>query len=155
VKHAVGGRMASGQFATDLSGTAWFVALALRIDGAENSYSGFGMHPDANLSIDKFDGITVPRLMHYVELNSHHPEFFAPEFSRDFVPTSKNFNWHFMAESNYGSKDATLSWDKDALGKSQAVLVLFDPAAGSIIDMTVNNQYHFELNEKYPLHFFY
>ncbi|HCW08107.1 MAG TPA: hypothetical protein DGG95_12165, partial [Cytophagales bacterium] len=150
-----GGREGSNHTNQDLSYSDWQLSLKLSVGSFVNDYIGFGMHPDAKTSYDSYDGMTVPRFLKYLELNSYHPEFFEPNFARDVVVTARNYNWHFMAESNLSSKEATLSWDKDALGTGEPVLLLFDQATGAMLDMKQTDHYNFELNERHGLHFFY
>ncbi len=154
VTHAIGGRASSNQ--TIFSNTDnWFLPLKLSVNAVENNYSGIGMHTDAISSYDQFDGITVPRFVRYLELNSYHADFFEPYFARDVVATAKSYNWHLIAESNLDNENAVLTWDSHSLGNNETQLILFDPATGSIVDMKQNSQYNFKIQGKHPLHFFY
>lgn len=154
-KVSTGGRLSSN-FESDISLNNWMVSFALTVDGMECSNSSIGMHPDAQPGIDSFDGMTVPRFIQYLELNSPHPEFFEPNFSSDIVPTTSSNNWHFVAETNLDREYAVLSWNHQSLGSNEAKLILFDPANGALIDMKEVGHYQFKLaGGKHPLHFLY
>ena len=65
------------------------------------------MHPDALSSKDRYDEITVPRFFDYLEINFMHPEYPAPKFARDVVPTQDQFVWDFVVENNLDCRHAT------------------------------------------------
>jgi hypothetical protein len=120
----------------------WAVPLSIEQGTTENSYGGFGMHPEANTSKDRYDKLTVPRFIHYLELNSYHPEFFDPWFSRDIVLSMDHYTWNFSIETDNPEEDIKLSWDNNAFGNNNAVLLLYDPLAQVLINMKQSTTYH-------------
>ncbi|MBY0435326.1 MAG: T9SS type A sorting domain-containing protein, partial [Cyclobacteriaceae bacterium] len=144
LKNTAGGRKATRQLNSSIDQRDWFVSLTLRQGVAENSYGGIGMHPEARESKDPFDKQTLPRFIKYLELNSYHPEFFSPWFSKDVVPTKESHTWQLEVASNFDEKEIELSWNAPALGNNASKLLLFDPQAGVLLDMKEQSAYRFE-----------
>lgn len=140
-----GGRKASsGRIAsTELDNENWRTMFTLKQSDVEFTLGGIGMSPDAKLSYDDFDDVTVPRLNDFLEMNFHHPEHFAKRFSRDVVPTQGEFTWEFTVDSNLKGI-ATLQWDNEAFGLNEKELYLFDMAQQKPIDMRETNSYSFD-----------
>ncbi len=133
----------------------WVVQLSVQQGAVENSYGGFGMHPEANKSKDRFDRLTVPRFVHYLELNSYHDEYFDPWFSRDVVPTADSYAWSFSIESNNDDSDIVLSWDNLLMGSNDAVLLLYDLQSQVVLNMKQVNSYQIEKTTKRDLKIFF
>lgn len=140
------GRNTSTSLSSSLDEMAWQFPITLRFNGQEQ-VSSFGMHPEAKSSKDKFDEITIPRFINYLEMNTFHDEFFAPHFTTDIVPTTNNFSWLFTLSSNMGKGEAMLSWDKLPLINSQSKIVLLDLHTQALVDMRAASQYPFTWNE--------
>lgn len=128
-----------------LDAPEWKVKLSLKQGSSENNHIAFGMHPDALQGKDIFDEVEVPRFFHYLEMNTTHPEFFAPRFSNDIVPTQEKYEWEFNVTSDLDSKQSTLSWDPNSFGNNTAQLWLYDQAAEMLIDMRSTDHYAFEI----------
>ncbi len=139
----------------DLSSDEWFLPLTLQSGKAYNEMGGIGMHPDARQSNDRYDEQSLPRFVRYLELNSYHQEHFLPRFTRDVVPSAINHNWEFTVESNFDEKEATIKWDNKSFDNNDAQLLLYDVDVNILVDMKLNSEYHFEINEKHRLKFFY
>ena len=105
---------------------SWVLPLSLSAGKLEYPLGGIGMDPEADESKDVYDWIRPPRLSEYMDVSFEHPEFFASNFTRDIVPTQKNYIWEFSIESNLKEKEIRINWDNSAFGSSGMQLVLFD-----------------------------
>ena len=126
-----------------ISDESWEVQLSLETAQMTNNLSGFGMHPLANLSKDRFDEITVPRFFNYLEVNFYHLEFDAPKFSKDIVPTQENHIWEFNVETNVGNGGTSMSWENNYFGNNLQNLILYDLTNQKVTDMKGQNHYTF------------
>jgi ASPIC and UnbV/Bacterial Ig-like domain/FG-GAP-like repeat len=140
---AIGGRMSDDVISGDFGQDQWLVKLSLQQNDLVNDLSGFGMHPDASLSLDKFDDINPPKFIDYIEMDFPHQEFFAKNFSVDVVPTAKEFTWNFTVDAN-SKEESELIWDNTAFSQSPRDLYLFDVAQQVAIDMKDVNRYRFD-----------
>jgi hypothetical protein len=144
----VGTRQGFEITATALDQPAWFLPIRVSLGPSFNNYSGVGMHPEAQQGYDHFDGFTAPRFINYLELNSYHPEYHTPRFSRDIVATAANHTWSFVIESNFDEHNAVITWDNQLLGENEAQLFLLDEEAREIIDMKKTDIYTFSCTGK-------
>ncbi len=135
------GRMAQTEFSITPDETKWQLPLTLTLNGLTN-ISSIGMHPDASDTKDRFDEITVPRFLGYLEMSTHHKEYFAPNFTTDVVRTSNAHTWEFTIESSEQGT-ASLAWDRSALEASHSTFMLIDLTTSSWLDMTTADQYVF------------
>lgn len=145
-KTASPGRRQENELKPVLDEAAWQLPVTLRA-GDITQVSGVGMHPEAKTSKDRFDEITIPRFIDYLEMNTYHNEFFAPYFATDIVPTSDSYSWQFTLSSNLGSRSASLSWDQQSLNLSQSKIALLDLHNGVLIDMKSRASYEFDWQE--------
>ncbi|HEX8060708.1 MAG TPA: T9SS type A sorting domain-containing protein, partial [Cyclobacteriaceae bacterium] len=76
-------------------------------------------------------------------LSTNHPEFFAPRFMIDMVPTTPAYEWKLTAQSNAGASEATITWNQDAIAKSESGLMLIDVDAALWVDMKTTRSYTF------------
>ena len=85
---------------------------------------------------DDFDEVVVPTPegLNLVGLRSSHPELFA-SFSKDVVPTQRNFVWNFDVSHSNSTSRTALNWDNSYFGINDRELVLFDPATARVVDM--------------------
>ncbi|MEO9869100.1 T9SS type A sorting domain-containing protein [Ekhidna sp.] len=100
-----------------------------------------GMHRSASLGKDGMDEITVPRFISFLEMSTHHPEYFAPKFSSDIVPTSDNHEWLFTLESDETVGTGILSWN---LTSNFGSYFLLNHSTLKVIDMSQVSQIAFE-----------
>jgi len=140
---------------SDLTADEWFVPITLQVGNITNDLTGFGMHPEASKSIDRFDAVALPHFFTYVDLVSTHQEFFQPSFMRDVVPTSLKNDWTFSASSNSEDQNASLSWNNTSFGNGNSKLFLFDESNSTLLDMKKNDSYSFQLNGQHNFHFFF
>jgi hypothetical protein len=133
------GRISGNDLSQDIDSETWKVDIEVSAAGLATT-SGIGMHPDAHVSKDKFDEITLPRFIDYAVLDSKHPEFFAPEFAVDVVPTAKLNKWHFDLRSNLKGEQVELKWDHHALQGSRSALILVDLMDNTWTDMKLTGQ---------------
>lgn len=132
--------------ATELDADNWRTKFTLKQSDVTFTLGGIGMNPDANLSYDDFDDVTTPRLNDFLEMNFHHPEHFAKRFSRDVVPTQKEYTWEFTVDSNLEGL-ATLNWDNTGFGANENELYLFDVAQQKPVNMREISAYTFDANK--------
>ena len=141
-----GGRVHSSNLSNDIDATDWQVSFSLAHQYM-NLTSAIGMHSSASESKDKFDEITVPRFVDYLEMKTDHPEYRAQTFSADIVPTAPAKTWEFTLTSNLGDGPAILSWDNQSLRNSESQIVLIDATEQVWIDMKQQNSYSFAWKE--------
>ena len=149
-----GCRTAAETLPLQIDEPTWQIPLVLELNGMKQM-AAFGMHPDAHGSKDAWDEIMVPRFLAYLEMNTHHPEFFAPNFSVDIKPTATTASWPFTVSSSEQSGRATLRWDMTALEGSFSSMALLDSDDGFLIDMKKSGEYTFNWSEGKQLKFMY
>jgi hypothetical protein len=156
LKNTAGSRKAKQGIANaSLDQAEWLLPITLKHGFGENDMIGIGMHPEASESKDKFDEITLPRFIDYLEMDTKHDEFFDPYFTRDVVPTSDHYNWSFTVHSNFGEEKATITWDAGSLGINAAKLYLYDVDEQFLIDMKSISQYTFSIGSGNSFKFLY
>lgn len=156
LKNTSGGRKKSpGIAGRRLDEAEWFTPIILRQGQTENGYSGFGMHPDADESKDRYDLGVVPRISQYLDMYSYHGDHFYPWFARDVIPTASSHTWNFTVDSNFGEREVDMTWDNVAFGNNDAVLMLYDVGTGMLVDMKRSDGYRFEISGKRAFKIFY
>lgn len=118
----------------------WMIPLSMKYQDQENTLAGFGMHEEASQSKDRFDAIALPQLDPSINLISHHPEYFSPDFARDVVPTQDNYVWTYQLTAPE-NEPVSLRWDNKPFENSNAQVLLYDAKAGVLLDMRVRNAY--------------
>lgn len=131
-----------------LSENEWDLSFSLSADNLNFDIAGLGMRENAKVSFDKYDGISMPRFIDYLELNFEHPEFFANKFRKDVVPVSDSYKWEFTIETNLEGGEVDLSWSLVNFPENGHKLVLLDIAANKIINLNELENYSFETSEK-------
>ncbi len=140
------GRISTTTLSSNPDEAAWELPITVSLNSLEQT-SAIGMHPDAKTSKDRFDEITMPRFLDYLELDTHHPEFFAHYFASDVIPTTQTATWLFSATSNQTGGEATLRWNQQALSNSQSKIALLDLQAQMLVDMKITDSYAFSWSE--------
>jgi hypothetical protein len=154
LKNTAGGRLKQDEeLGTDIDGKAWVLPLTLVQDEVV-SRGGIGMHPQAGPGKDRFDDVTVPRFIQYLESNFYHPEFFWPRFSRDVVPTTGEHEWNLTIESN-GSGPIELKWNASAIANAQSAVYLVDEQDARVMDMRVASSATFANTDRKELKLVY
>jgi hypothetical protein len=138
-----GGRVQS-PLGSNIDEQAWLLPITFEADNLL-SESGIGMHPDSKTSKDRLDEITRPRFFNYLEMSTSHPEFFAPNFSTDVVPTSSAMQWDFRIATNVSTSRGALHWDLDNLANATASLLLLDEANQVLVNMKTTGNYSFNI----------
>ena len=133
----------------------WIVNMRLNVKDFSNSNIGFGMHPLASLSKDRFDNMTVPRFFNYLEVNFMHPEFFYPRFATDVVPSANSHSWEFVIETALEEEIAELSWDVDVTNALPLQMKLVDLKNHKVVDMKKLGQYRFIYSGLHPYKILY
>jgi hypothetical protein len=155
LKNTSGGRQkADDTFAESLDELNWLVPVTLKQGEMTNTLSALGMHPDASVSHDRYDGIAPPHFFEYTQLSTDHPEFFIPQFVRDVVPTQQEYVWDFELETNR-SGPVELTWNNKVLENNRAQLLLYDIQGETIIDMRTVGTYTIQNPDSRKIHFIY
>jgi len=130
-------------FRQTIDSDTWGVDILVRSGEMENTFAGFGMHPEASEQTDKYDDYTLPRFLDYLELN-YNKKLYGSPFTRDVVPTSAQYVWEFKVASNLADDVVDLSWDNSYFGSSDLRLVLWDVNQQRAVDMKAQRMYSFE-----------
>ncbi len=134
----------------------WIVHLNLETTNGPNRIGGFGMHPEASLLKDEFDGMALPRFIVFTDLYTIHEDYFYPWFSRDVVPTSQEYTWTFTLESNQIIGNANLIWDHQSLRENEAELYFLDKNTGRLVDMKTQGSCSIDLKgNSFPFEIYY
>ncbi len=149
------GKVANEIESGQLDNNEWFVPLRLTHGKGLNTMIGFGMHPDAAESKDRYDDITLPRFFNYLEMKTEHDEFFAPFFTKDVVRAATQYRWKFVVQSNFVGETASLEWDPSRFGENNSMLLLYDVSKQRFINMKSNSNYEFDLNNSKQFEFIY
>lgn len=140
-KPVTGGRKSSGEFSgRSIDEPAWILPVTLVQGSRRNSLAGFGMHPEASMAKDKFDEISLPRFVNYLELNTKHGEHIMQDLMRDVVATKDNHTWNFNIEYNQ-DEPVLLTWNAEALRSSKSTLLLHDVDRNMLVDMKLENSW--------------
>ncbi|QHT71575.1 T9SS type A sorting domain-containing protein [Rhodocytophaga rosea] len=139
------GRISAEQELKFTPNTLWEINFALISKEMPYRLAGLGMHPEASQSKDRYDDITVPRFVKYLEMNFKHPEYFAPDFTRDIRPVEENQQWEFTVESNLEPQAVNLQWHSyfSQGYENGKKLMLLDVNHNRIVDLSRQNQYSF------------
>lgn len=119
---------------------SWMLDISASNSEMRSPVGGIGMTPESSNSYDELDQFSPPRFIDYLEFNFKHPEFFYPDFGRDVVKTSGEYEWQFDLETNLKGL-TTLSWDKPSVANSDVQLYLYDVTRQKPIDMTAETSY--------------
>ncbi|MEQ8678723.1 MAG: T9SS type A sorting domain-containing protein [Cyclobacteriaceae bacterium] len=122
---------------------AWKLDMKLTL-GAQTQVSSVGMSEEALVGKDRLDEIAVPRFISYLEMTTHHPEFFAPHFTSDIVPLANGYEWTFEMASDKTSGQASISWDAEKLLAMEGTCFLVDQTTLEVLDMRMNSSYVFD-----------
>jgi hypothetical protein len=114
-----GGRKASSTEDDNLNTRGWSLPIQIIQGEVTNTGgSGIGMRSDALEGKDKFDKVTLPRFLRYVELNSRKPDY-EFDLSTDVVAPTENYKWNFSVESN-SYEPVELKWSKQTVASLDA-----------------------------------
>ncbi|MBX2840121.1 MAG: IPT/TIG domain-containing protein, partial [Flammeovirgaceae bacterium] len=140
-----GGRLAKSILEKNpIDQESWKVDISLKAGEFSNNFGAIGMHPYAELSKDRYDQMTLPRFLTYLETNFSHPEYFYPKFAQDIIPTSEGHTWQFTVNTNDElNPTIEINWDNSYFGKNDKSLILVDLASRKVIDMRKNSQHIF------------
>lgn len=136
-----------------LDAADWEVNLTVKQGDTENKLAGFGMNPAASIERDIYDDFTLPRFVDYVEVNFNKKSF-GSAFTRDIIPTSDNYQWHFMVETSK-SGPAQITWDNSYFGDNDRAIMLVDEITHQAVDMRMTNSFEFEGDLAHPFRIVY
>ncbi|MGI9543735.1 MAG: tandem-95 repeat protein, partial [Cyclobacteriaceae bacterium] len=141
---ANGGRLSGGsKISNDINQPSWEINLVLEAGKVVNRLGAFGMHPEADLSKDRFDRMTPPKFLDFLDLEFAHPEYFNPAFSKDIVPNVADHVWEFSVESNVASRNVQISWGKIEGVNEDRQLMLYDVDQERVVNMNEHQNYTF------------
>ena len=121
----------------------WEIALNLSTANLRDYLGGLGMKQDADVSKDVYDRVRAPRFIEYLDVNFPKPEYFAPEFSKDIVPTSDQYIWEFTVETNSADPEIKLEWSGVTVGDYDKELWLYNKDREVIVNMQEVQHYEF------------
>ena len=133
---------------TPINNPNWEVSFMLQHEDMTNELGGIGMRHEADLSKDKFDRITLPSFLSYLEINFPHPEFFAPNFTKDIVPPAEAHVWTFTVTTNMEGEQTTICWENDHFGYHDKQLILLDVTHQTPVNMRERKSYTFRQDKK-------
>ena len=117
----------------------WLLPISLVQGEVTNTVSGIGMNVSAQVGKDRYDRVTPPRFMRYLEFNSKSPDF-DYDLSQDIVDLRDNHKWSFRIESN-SNEPVELKWNKQLAPSHKAQLILHDQTNQVLVDMAKNDSY--------------
>ena len=125
----------------DIGQPDWELQLNVKSGGLMNTFGGLGMDRNALLGFDRYDELTLPRFLDYVEIVHDRPQVFNANYTRDMVPTAENFTWDFDIESNLEDPIVELTWDNSNFGNNNKGLYLWDEALSTAVNMRAQAGY--------------
>ena len=131
---------------------SWELALNIKQGELVNSISGIGMQSDAKIGFDKYDDVSLPRFIEYIDL-THENVINGNHFSKDVVPTSEKHSWAFTVESNDKKEFASIHWDNSYFTGNEKELFLIDENEKVSINMRTLNSYSFKTPTKFKIIF--
>ena len=141
-----GGRKGVKDLSNDIDTDDWMVSLTLEQGELHYDLGAVGMATDASDSYDRYDDVTPPRFLDYLEVNFAHPEHRARMFTRDIVTTDDNHSWEFNVESNQVG-EAQLLWDRAVLASATNEIYLLDAGRQTLVNMKEKGSYSFNPKE--------
>jgi hypothetical protein len=148
VRNSSEGRMGAGSIdANNVDGDSWTIPLTLSQGRMVNLLGGFGMHPEASDSKDRYDEVTLPRFVQYLEFNSMHRQTNHVNLSRDIVSPGDEYTWNFTLEHNVQG-DVTIQWPSERISSATSMMLLHDLDRNSLIDMKQDSMYQARAESK-------
>ena len=132
-----GGRLDSGAPEAE-----WFLPITLEQNG-DFRKGGIGMDNAASASLDIYDEPVLPKWLEYLEIAFLHEGERFTRFNKDVIPREDTKIWDFEVSSS-STGTSILKWDESSA--QVANLQLYNTQNGTIIDMTKQSSYQFELN---------
>jgi hypothetical protein len=126
-----------------LDPNGWTVPLTLTQSDLTSSLPGIGMHRDAREDFDRYDDVSMPRFMDYLELN-HSKKIHGNAINFDVVPLKDAYTWKFRVESSLDNEEITVSWpETEELIRPDLQLFLLDELENVSVDMRLARSYTF------------
>ncbi len=140
-----------------ISKNQWEIPLSLEQGNGniKRTVAGFGMHPAALISRDKYDVMSPPHFGNYLNLSFQHPEYFYPRFAKDIVPIQDAYIWDFQVETNIADDILIISWDKQDTPADGKQIFLMDVQENKIVNMRKEPSYSFVNNGPRTFKVFY
>ncbi len=119
----------------------WYLPITLQ-QGESVRHGGVGMDREARTSLDKFDELTLPRWLQFLEISFLHADEQFGRYNKDIVPVTDAHVWEFEVSSSYKG-GSVLRWDAASIGTEN--LQLLNVRTGEIVNMKETSVYHFDL----------
>jgi phosphodiesterase/alkaline phosphatase D-like protein len=134
-----GGRSGFGKSNSQPGEEEWSLPIGLTQGEVKNTVTGIGMAAEASDGKDRFDRITSPRFIRFVEFNSH-VEGFDYTLAKNIVGSKEKYEWNYQVESN-ANEEVRIHWDAQIVKELGASLVLFDRSNKTIVNMASVDSY--------------
>ncbi|MBI1769594.1 MAG: VCBS repeat-containing protein [Bacteroidetes bacterium] len=121
--------------------SSWEIFFDVKNGNTEYSLGGIGMHPEAKEGFDYHDDFNSPRFFDYLEV-VFPKKYLGMTFTKDVVPTSENYVWHFAIESDVKDDLVTVRWDNSYFGTTK-MIYLVDLTTLRIVNMSTEDHYDF------------
>jgi hypothetical protein len=144
-----GGRRATG--VSEERAEGWNLPIEISQGEVTNTLSGIGMRVGAQEGKDKFDKVTLPRFLRFVEFNSKQPSY-EYNLSTDVVPLQDTYRWNFDLESN-SSEAIDLRWNNQAVSSSNGQIILYDRTKQVVVNMAKMNSYQTQTGASISIHY--
>jgi hypothetical protein len=132
-----GGRTGPGKSQQDEE--TWMLPIELTQGEVKNTVTGIGMAAEASEGKDRFDRVTAPRFIRFVEFNSR-VEGFDYTLARNIVGNKEKYEWNYQIGSN-ANEEVKIHWDPQIVRQLGASLVLFDRSNKTIVNMASVDSY--------------
>ena len=119
----------------------WFLPITLEQNG-DFRKGGIGMDAKASTSLDIYDEPVLPKWLEYLELAFIEEGERFSRLNKDVTPVEDTRIWKFEVSSSSEGM-STLTWDENSA--QVANLKLYNAQNGTIIDMTHQSSYDFNL----------
>ena len=148
-------RVSKDPFSQDLSSSTWYIPFELKSDNHSTyDLGGVGMHPKAKIAEDRFDALTPPRFIEYLDMSFPARGNLNLSLTKDIVPTQNSFMWEFEIAAS-GNSPVTLTWDNSQFGNSDYQLVLLDLESLVKTNLSQEASYRFVANQSHKFQLFY
>jgi hypothetical protein len=137
------GRRHAPGFGTDLGSEEWQLPITLTQGTSTSEFSGIGMHPEADIEMDRFDDLNPPAFLKVMEMNFEHPQGPVKRLAMDVVPTTEDHRWNFSVSTDT-EEEVRLQWDNSRMGDNSRELYLFNESDQSLVNMREQNIFAFK-----------
>ncbi|GAA4820984.1 hypothetical protein GCM10023331_01660 [Algivirga pacifica] len=117
----------------------WQVPLQIKSNAKWHHISKIGMHAQAKVGIDSFDGLRVPLLMDIPKAQFYRPDFKTSEVTGDIIPATEQATWN-ASFSSTESNHIHIQWERPLLPYGKKLLIM-DTETRALYDMQAVQQF--------------